>query len=284
MKQMKGESSSFFSVTEKIHPADWHGELHTQDFFELTLVIGGRGVYEAVRGKRTEKIAAGPNTLLFWDGTVPHRSADVPGEPLHQLMLLFGYEYPAPFSLLPNLRARLRTDNPIVLQGLETAMHLKPLIRRVLAEYNGDRPGSADTVRALTVLLLTEIWRILQHAQREPSRPIDERIRQSIDYVARHYDQHFHLPEIARRCGLSARHFSELFKKATGTTFVRYVNQYRVSIAKEMLRSTDKKVITVAFETGFENLSLFNRTFKTFCGLTPNQYRQTRNADFGNVS
>ncbi|MBN1675553.1 MAG: helix-turn-helix transcriptional regulator [Kiritimatiellae bacterium] len=277
MGTFTAKNRRYFSIAEKIHPPDYRGRFHTQNFCELTLIIGGQGAYESMKGRRRTIIPVEPDTLLFCDGRVLHRCTDSPGHPLHQLMICFGYGYPAPFSLLPALLSAFKKTNPIVLRPPQTTLHLKPLIRRMLMEHNEAGAGSADTIKALLILLLTEIYRLIHQAANPGDGEMDERVRQAVTYLRLHYDQHFHLPECAKRCGLSVRHFSELFRRHTGKTFVQFLNEYRIGIAKDLLRSTDKKVITIAFETGFENLSLFNRTFKKLCRLTPNQYRRGRN-------
>lgn len=60
----------------------------------------------------------------------------------------------------------------------------------------------------------------------------------------------------------------------TGQGFTEYLNAYRLNTAAELLRTTDDTVLAVAEQTGFKNLSYFNRAFKTHYGLTPKEYRR----------
>ena len=80
--------------------------------------------------------------------------------------------------------------------------------------------------------------------------------------------------EMAGRCGLSTSHFMRWFRQMTGSSFVSYLNEYRLSEAAQLLRGSDKKILTVANETGFDSLSNFNRQFRQRYGVTPREYRK----------
>ena len=68
--------------------------------------------------------------------------------------------------------------------------------------------------------------------------------------------------------------FSRFFKRNTGHGFVHDLNRMRVNRACDLLTGTDKPVTGVCFETGFSNLSNFNRQFRRFWGLPPSEYRR----------
>ena len=68
--------------------------------------------------------------------------------------------------------------------------------------------------------------------------------------------------------------FSRFFKKNTGHGFVRYVNRMRVNRACVLLTQEDRPVTEVCYDTGFNNLSNFNRQFLAMCGMTPSEYRR----------
>ena len=63
------------------------------------------------------------------------------------------------------------------------------------------------------------------------------------------------------------------FKNMTGSSFTSYVNDRRLAAAAENLRRTDHKIVTIAEDSGFSNLSNFNRQFKARYGMTPGEYR-----------
>ena len=70
-------------------------------------------------------------------------------------------------------------------------------------------------------------------------------------------------------------YLSKHFKRYTGINFIEYVNHYRVNEARFLLRSSDRTILSVALECGFDSLRNFNRVFKKLTGQTPSEYRQT---------
>ncbi len=72
---------------------------------------------------------------------------------------------------------------------------------------------------------------------------------------------------------MSAKSFSRFFKKNTGKAFVPYVNELRVGLACQKLIETDASISEICFESGFNNLSNFNRRFKEVKGVSPRELR-----------
>ena len=73
---------------------------------------------------------------------------------------------------------------------------------------------------------------------------------------------------------MSAGHFRRLFSGAFGKGPKAYLNDYRISMAGNLLRSTDKKILEVALDCGFPTLSCFNRQFKKKTGIAPRKFRK----------
>lgn len=104
--------------------------------------------------------------------------------------------------------------------------------------------------------------------------PANPAIAEALKFVRQHLDRRITLGEIAKRTGASERHFSKLFKEATGLTFVDYLTRERVERAKRALRETRNRVSEIAFASGFESIAQFNRSFKKVAGESPSSYRQ----------
>ena len=64
------------------------------------------------------------------------------------------------------------------------------------------------------------------------------------------------------------------FKNTMGTSFIEYLNEYRLTMASRLLVSSDSSILAIASEVGFDNLSYFNRSFKKRFGQTPREYRK----------
>jgi len=102
-----------------------------------------------------------------------------------------------------------------------------------------------------------------------------ERIHQIYRYVEEHFTKAIDTNAIAEKVNLSVPAFCRYFKKATKLTYTDFVNQYRINHAKKLLLQ-DRNVTEACFETGFENLSYFNRTFKKITGESPSRFKKKK--------
>ena len=83
-----------------------------------------------------------------------------------------------------------------------------------------------------------------------------------LKYIENNYMNRITIADVAGEVGLSQSHFMKYFKNTMGTSFIDYLNEYRLTMASRLLLSSDSTILDIAAETGFDNLSYFNRTFK----------------------
>lgn len=100
-----------------------------------------------------------------------------------------------------------------------------------------------------------------------------ERLRKIYAFIDENYQRKIDVQEVAQICNLGKEAFCRYFKKATGGTFIGFLNQYRISQAKRLLL-TGKNVGETCFECGFESLSYFNRTFKKVANENPSEFKR----------
>ena len=105
-----------------------------------------------------------------------------------------------------------------------------------------------------------------------------KRMRKIYALIDERYQEKITLEEVADVCGLTKPAFCRYFKKTTGSTFVSFLNQYRISQAKRLLLM-GKNVGEACFECGFESLSYFNRSFKKITGENPSVFKKGYNLD-----
>ena len=92
-------------------------------------------------------------------------------------------------------------------------------------------------------------------------------------------EQYFYnlkIDEFARLCGKSISTFKREFKKAYNTTPGRWLLKKRLTLASNIMLSSDYSIQQISYECGFENDSHFNRSFKSQFGLTPKQWRDAK--------
>jgi len=93
-------------------------------------------------------------------------------------------------------------------------------------------------------------------------------------FVMGHLQEEISLPEIAEMVNMSASHFSHIFKKEEGVSFMEYVGWVRMERAKHLLKNSDLKVNEIAEQIGIGNPNYFSAQFKKRVGRSPLEYRQ----------
>jgi AraC family transcriptional regulator len=139
---------------------------------------------------------------------------------------------------------------PSLLRSEELALRL---IERVIAAMTGDRqtpaaPTGRETSRVVEAIRLVES---------DATRPLE-------------------LEEMAAVAGMSKYHFLRVFRGLTGVTPHQYLISARLRRAALALVSSRRPVIAIALDSGFGDLSTFNKTFRAVFGRTPTQYRDMR--------
>ncbi|MGB3617364.1 MAG: AraC family transcriptional regulator [Catalinimonas sp.] len=108
--------------------------------------------------------------------------------------------------------------------------------------------------------------------------PGDERASNKIDlvftYIQSNYTRKLKIEEVADRVHMSPSAFSHYFKKRALRSFTDYVTDLRLGKAARMLHLSETPVTQIAYECGFQNVSLFNRAFKKRYHNTPLRYRK----------
>lgn len=92
-------------------------------------------------------------------------------------------------------------------------------------------------------------------------------------YIIDRLNKEISLDEVANKLGLNASYFSQLFKKETGETFVRYRIRLRMEKAKELLLKHDVRIIDIPSLIGLNDHPHFTKTFKKYTGHTPTEFR-----------
>lgn len=147
-------------------------------------------------------------------------------------------------------------------------------------DSNADKQGKLDAMiqefsegnyRNSQLLL-----RIIQFARSlsgepEPLNPTVERI---CAWISAHIAENFSLSDIADQLRISLYYMCHLFKRCTGSTILDYRNELRLTMAKQALITTDKKVTDIAAECGFSGDSYFCEVFLSSEGISPTEYRR----------
>lgn len=106
----------------------------------------------------------------------------------------------------------------------------------------------------------------------------NERINMVFNYVKDHFNTQISLEKIAAMSSMTVPSFCRYFKKITKKTFTAFVNEYRVVHASKLLAEKPTSIANICYESGFNNFSHFNKSFKEFTGKSASQYRKELNS------
>lgn len=122
-----------------------------------------------------------------------------------------------------------------------------------------------------TIYLLDDIYMEQWHEKKEGRQsPVDK----VLDYIHTNYTVCIGLPDLCNIAGTNRTRLNQDFKERTGMTVIKYLNNYRINIAKQSLTHTDLKLDELADALGYRYSSYFITQFTKAVGMTPGEYRE----------
>ena len=205
-----------------------------------------------------------------------------------------GFELLIDNTLLTEVTARLTEkgylylpDNDVsvffIKAGEDTVFELS--LNQLLTEWDERKPGFRDIIRLKLAEFFIKLGR-LEQTQKEylceadkQALPVDvkhesKKIDEILVYLEQHYTRPLSLAELASASGFSASYLSRFFRKKTGVCLFEYINKLRIKQACLLLKKTNKRIIEIAYDVGYNNISFFNRYFKKILRLSPQAYRR----------
>jgi AraC-like DNA-binding protein len=111
-------------------------------------------------------------------------------------------------------------------------------------------------------------------AETRPQLDARERLVQLFKQTSASELLEMNFSELVQRANCTPRHFSRLFNEIVGMSFREKQAETRLLRARELLATTESKIVDVALESGYQSLSLFNLMFKRRFGLSPGKWRE----------
>jgi AraC-like DNA-binding protein len=101
-----------------------------------------------------------------------------------------------------------------------------------------------------------------------------ERINRVCELISKKFRENLTQRDAARAVRMSSPSFCRFFRRATNKTFRAFLNEVRIGHAAQALLETDRTVAEICYDSGFGNLSNFNRQFRKLRKLSPREYRR----------
>jgi AraC-like DNA-binding protein len=271
-----GESISIGIFQDNLEKSKWH--YHNN--FEISFITEGSG--KRIVGDSIEEFQ--PGDLVFIGGNLPHvwiseRETRMPSSrSLEMVYLQFTSNVLVPqLLLLPEFSSVNKA-----LELSERGIQITGQTLNEVSEIMLQLPYLKDFERLLQFFRMMDIIgkskTHIQLASREylvkPYRTGNKRIELIHDYLMKNYRQEVNLTQLAELVNLSEGSLCRFFKMNTGLTIFEYLNKIKVDFACKLLMDSDLSALDACLDSGFNNLSHFNKQFKKNTGATPSEYRK----------
>ena len=248
----------------------WH--IHPE--LELVYVNGGSGKRHI--GNQLSYYNDGD--LIFIGSNLPHfgftdRLTGNKAETILQMREDFlGKDFFSIPEMAPVLKLIERAKKGIAFHG-KTKKYVGAKIEKLVDKDPYDR--LLKTLMILKQLALSNEYTILNAdgyaIEIEPQD--NDRINIVYKYVRQHFQQPISLADICDQVSMTEPAFCRYFKKISGKTFTKFVNEYRLVHASKLLSESPLNITDICYECGFNNFSHFNKQFRLFTGKSPSAYR-----------
>ena len=154
-------------------------------------------------------------------------------------------------------------------------VELRSTMFRVARELVVPGLASGSFIQGLAMTAGADIVRYFGGGERGRDEPLAKwRLRRIVEYLEESGAPTPSLENLASLCGVSAAHLSRAFRRATGMTIHRCIEDARVRSAQNLLANTDLRLKEVAYRLGFSGASSFTVAFKRATGEAPIAYRR----------
>ena len=149
------------------------------------------------------------------------------------------------------------------------------LLQRLAAIEN----NKTEFYRYEVLVCLSALWlTMIKNVSIPPEKlenAVNTRMQKILRYIAEHYAEDLTLKDLADSANISKSECSRCFRLSLNTTPCKYLTEYRLAQAAELLKRTDESVGNIAARVGFCQISHFGKCFKEKTGCSPRAYRET---------
>ncbi len=245
-------------ITDK--ELDYNTRLHWHNYFELEIILNGSGIHN-LNGSQYQ-IQKGTALIL----TPIDFHSVYPNDTLSILHLSFDDNMLSEKYLIQLSSSQTKSH----IQLDEQTVHQLCMLAELLKSEN-----QLDDGGCTKELFESFICILLRKLKIENDSSINNMtgMKKSFLYLINHFRENPSLEEIASLAGFNPHYFSELFKKTTGVNYSAYLNQLRISYAKNLLLN-GFSVTETCYQSGFGSPSNFLSAFKKATGTTPKEFKK----------
>ena len=262
-------------IYQEDHELVFYDRLHEHEEIQLSYVVKGSGTL--VVGDTVSNYSKGD--VLAIDGHLPHVFKSDPNTEEKSLMLTLFFtqeSFGEGFFELEEL-SEVQSFFRRITNGFRVTSHLQSLQEAFLS--------LKESSKLDRFVILLNILKLMSKAKKQPlssfiykkNYTVNEgkRMQDVMSYTMEHFDEAISLERISEVASMTKNAFCKYFKKRTNKTYIQFLTELRVEHACKLLQQrTDTSISLIAYESGFGNLSNFNRQFKMIKKMSPSEYRK----------
>lgn len=264
-----------------IHREDFYNQWHFHPEIELIYVQKGRGTRfigtDVHRFEPGELLLCGSNLAHMWRCD-PEYFQEGSRHKAEVTIVYFHHDFLGDkFFAIPELKS-VESLLEKAKQGIKITGNTKTKVKELMSKLLAAK-GLERILTMLTILETIAVSKEKQYInagyqQGNIEKAEATRLNKVFQHVADNFQRKIPLTEIASVANLSAKAFCRYFKSKTRKTFYDFVLEVRVAHACNLLLEKDISIYEVCYDSGFNNLSNFNRYFKKITNKTPSDYKK----------
>ncbi len=247
-------------------------EMHIHPEIEFLYVLSGNIKISTEGGE----IEAEEGDICFINGGVPH-GTEFLNDTTRQAVIHFlnPTEFKGSFKYLSYLLKDSSINIHLFKNGSADYKQIQTTILDMLDRYKSDKVADELFITSCIYRLMSVIYD--GGYINTNTSGIDFKLLSKLipvfEYIDANYQENLSLEELSRTINLNKDYFCRLFKQATGTTVIDFVNMIKLRKAEELF-TTEMNMSEIAFAVGFSSVSYFNCVFKKYYRCTPSYYRK----------
>lgn len=251
--------------------------IHFHPEFEINYIKNAKGGRRFVGDhidliEEKELVMVSPNLYHGWENFNNDTN-----EQLHEITIQFPKdlfsENMLDKNILKPIKDLLENSNQGILFSQETITEIEPLLFEI--SNNNSFEGFLLFQKLLYKLSLSSNKKLLTNISFQQKNDFhnSKKIEIIYKFITENYKEKIKLNDMAEMVNMTVISFGRLIKQRTGKPFIDFVNEIRIGYATRDLIETTKSVAEICYDSGFNNLSNFNRIFKKRQGTTPSEFR-----------
>lgn len=244
---------------------DWHSTPHVHNYTELFYIVGGQGQFSI----DDELFPVKADQLVIVNPNIAHTEVSFDAHPLEYIVIgIEGLE----LSVDGNNGGRF------CIFSFSKDNHALTYMQHILQEMQAREPHHQTLCQAYMEILVVQLMRDASFSGTPVSAdPVNSRQCTMIRrYIDSHYKEPLTLDLLAEKANVNKYYLSHIYKEAYGISPISYMISCRIQEGKRLLADTDLSLSQITGILGFSSASYFSQSFRKAEGISPVEYRKSR--------